>query len=76
MNDGHRKVKQGCPGAVGTGAGLMEPNRIYYESMSWGSHFQPELQIGNGTSLRNGLKHPSYCYSAQSTFILQRKKGI
>lgn len=52
----------------------MEPNRIYYESMPWGSHFQPELQIGNGTSLRNGLKHPSYCYSAQSTFILQRKK--
>lgn len=53
----------------------METNRIYYESMPWGSHFQPELQIGNGTSLRNGLKHPSYCYSAQSTFILQRKKA-
>lgn len=34
------------------------------------------LQIGNATALRNGLKHPSYCHSAQSTFIPQRTKAF
>ena len=50
-----------------------KPDWTYSSSTQREIHFQLELQIGSGISLRVSLKHTIYCHAMQSTFISQRK---